>query len=270
MTFDLNAVESGIAGTEFAGRVIHFPAVDSTNTLALEAAQAGVRDGVWVADEQTAGRGRGGHAWHSTARDGLYMSALIAPSLPMTTALMISLATGMAARTAIAESTGLDVDIRWPNDLLIDGKKCGGILVETAVAPSGIPEGEAMLRYAVIGVGINLNHQSFPHAIAPFATSLRIARGKTVSRESVLIALLRALSNDLRLWQDEVRGSKQSDGLLHRFADASSWVLGKRVRVEEGGGYTGVTAGLDASGFLLVDSEDGAKRTVLSGGVREL
>ncbi len=270
MTFDLKSVEAGIAGTEFAGRVTHLLSVDSTNTLALEAAQAGARNGVWIADEQTAGRGRGGHVWHSAVGDGLYMSALVAPSLPMTTALMISLATGLAARTAIAEGTGLEIDIRWPNDLLVQGRKCGGILVETAVAPSVIPDGEAMLRYAVIGIGINLNHENFPPEITPLATSLRIASGKTVSRETVLIALLRALSNELWLLSEEVQGSKQCDSLLHRFADASSWVLGKRVRVDEGGGYTGLTAGLDARGFLLVDSENGLRRTVLSGGVREL
>ena len=198
------------------------------------------------------------------------MSALVAPSLPMTTALMISLATGLAARTAIAEGTGLEIDIRWPNDLLVQGRKCGGILVETAVAPSVIPDGEAVLRYAVIGIGINLNHENFPPEITPLATSLRIASGKTVSRETVLITLLRALSNELWLLSEEVQGSKQCDGLLRRFADASSWVLGKRVRVDEGGGYTGLTAGLDTRGFLLVDSENGVRRTVLSGGVREL
>ena len=269
MAFYLKAVESGIAGTEFAGRVMHFPTVGSTNTLALEAAQAGSREGVWVADEQAAGRGRGSHEWHSAAGDGLYMSALVAPSLPMTTALLISLATGLAAKSAIAESTGLDVDIRWPNDLLVHGKKCGGILVETAVAPPVAREAEAMLRYAVIGVGVNLNHESFPPEITPLATSLRMEGGRAVSRESVLAALLRALSDELWLLCEEIRGTTQRDGLLKRFADASSWVLGKPVRVDEGGGYTGVTAGLDASGFLLVDSENGVRRTVLSGGVRE-
>jgi BirA family biotin operon repressor/biotin-[acetyl-CoA-carboxylase] ligase len=268
MAFDLKAVESGIAGTEFAGRVMHFVSVGSTNTLALEAAQAGRRDGVWVADEQIAGRGRGGHGWHSAAGDGLYVSALVAPSLPMTAALLISLSTGLAAKIAIAESTGLDVDIRWPNDLLVNGKKCGGILVETAVTPPA-PEAEAMLRYAVVGVGINLNHKSFPPEIALLATSLRIEGRRAVSRESVLIALLRALSDELWLLNEEICGRTQRNGLLQRFADASTWVLGKQVRVDEGGGYTGVTAGLDARGFLLVDSENGVRRTVLSGGVRE-
>src|SRR5271167_1827462 len=100
-SFDLGAVEQGIAGTEFAGRVMHFDSVGSTNALALEAAQQGVQTGVWVADEQTAGRGRGGHQWHSAAGDGLYVSALVTPSLPMTAALWLSLATGLAATAAI-------------------------------------------------------------------------------------------------------------------------------------------------------------------------
>lgn len=262
-TFDLQAVEAGIVGTEFASRVMHFPSVGSTNVLALEAAQSGLRDGVWVADEQTAGRGRGGHGWHSVVGDGLYVSALVAPSLPMTTALTISLATGLAAQAAIAEVTGLRVDIRWPNDLLVGRRKCGGILVETAVSPSqdGQP---AMLRYAVIGVGINLNHESFPAEIEAVATSLRQERGERVSREALLAALLRRLDVEVGLL------SANGAELLERFAEASSWVQGKRVRVDEGGGYTGVTAGLDGRGFLLVDGDDGLRRTVLSGGVREL
>src|SRR5438445_9488306 len=152
MTFDLKAVERGITGTEFAGRVKHFASVTSTNTLALEAAQAGASGGVWVADEQTSGRGRGGHGWHSVPGDGLYVSALVTPLLPMDEALRLSLATGLAAQEAIATIADLPADIRWPNDLLVNGRKCGGILVETAVTPA-ISEIPAMLRYAVIGIG---------------------------------------------------------------------------------------------------------------------
>jgi BirA family transcriptional regulator, biotin operon repressor / biotin---[acetyl-CoA-carboxylase] ligase len=263
MAFDLKAVEAEIAGTQFAGQVMHLPSVGSTNVLALEAAQAGARTGVWVADEQTAGRGRGGHGWHSTVGDGLYASALVTPPLPMTTALWISLATGLAAKAAIQKVAALEVDIRWPNDLLIDGRKCGGILVETAVAPAEVDKA-AMLRYAVIGVGINLNHTEFPEEIARTATSLKIARGRTVSREALLAALLRQLS-------EEIESLIPNNGrwLLDRFVAASSWVNGKRVRVEESGGYTGVTVGLDERGFLLVNGDDGVRRTVLSGGVRE-
>ena len=268
-TFNLARVEAGIAGTEFAGRVMHFPVTASTNSLAIEAAQQGARGGVWVADLQTAGRGRGGHGWHSTAGDGLYVSALVTPSLPMTTALRISLATGLAAKAAIAEVSGLRVDIRWPNDLILNGRKCGGILVETAVAPAE-KDAAAMLRYAVIGVGINLNHAEFPAELEALATSLRIEGGVAVSREAVLAALLRQLDEEIGLLIDDWRGTNDGPGLLERFAAASSWVRGKRVRVEEGGGYTGITDGLNANGFLLVAGDDGVRRTVISGGVREM
>ena len=267
-SFDVAAVEAGLAGTEFAGRVMHFAEVGSTNALALQAAQSGARGGVWVADEQTAGRGRGGHQWHSVAGEGLYVSALVTPPLPMMRALWISLATGLAAKSAIAETTGLDVDIRWPNDLMVDGRKCGGILVETAADSAG--NKSAMLRYAVIGVGINLNHEEFPVELQALATSLRIASGRPVERESLLAALLRALDSEIRLLMRSYTSTHDGMGLLERFADASSWVKGKRVRVDEAGGYTGVTDGLDPRGFLRVAGDDGIERTVLSGGVREI
>jgi BirA family transcriptional regulator, biotin operon repressor / biotin---[acetyl-CoA-carboxylase] ligase len=275
--FDVAAVEAGIVGTQFEGRLLHFPSVGSTNVLALEAAQTGARGGVWVADEQTAGRGRGGHGWHSAAGDGLYVSALVTPPLPMNTALWLSLATGLAAQAAIRETTALEVDIRWPNDLILQGRKCGGILVETGVAPAEA-DAPAMLRYAVIGVGINLNHAGFPAELQNLATSLRIERGALVSREAVLAALLRNLDEEIGLlvreclgeYEREYRGPHNGVGLLERFTEASSWVQGKRVRVDEGGGYTGVTDGLDERGFLRVAGDDGLQHTVLSGGVREI
>lgn len=260
--FDSGAVEAGIAGTRFFGQLKHLPSVGSTNALALEAAQAGARGGVWVADEQTAGRGRGGHGWHSAAGEGLYVSVLVAPRLPMTRALWLSLATGLAAQSAIDDITGMTADIRWPNDLLLRRRKCGGILVETAV------EGE-MLRYAVIGIGINVNHARFPAEIEALATSLRMESGSAVSREALLAALLCSLDAQIHLLEQEDRGALSGLGLLERFAAASSWVRGKRVRVGEEGGYTGVTDGLDERGFLRVRADSGIMHVVLSGGVRE-
>ena len=265
--FDLRAVEEGITGTGFAGQITHFASVSSTNTLALEAAQTGARCGVYVADEQTAGRGRGGHSWHSIAGDGLYFSALVAPPIPSTMAMLLPLATGLAAQSAIAAVTGLAVDIRWPNDLLVDGRKCGGILVESA-STAGDANG-SLLRYAVIGVGINVNHQSFPAEIAALATSLRNECGHPVSREALLIGILRFLDQEIRLVVEGYRGALRGVGLLERFTAASTWVRGKRVHVEEEGGYTGVTDGLDTRGFLRVAGDDGVMHTVISGGVRE-
>jgi len=267
MPFDLNEVERGVADTGFAGRIHYFSSVGSTNTLALQAAQAGARESVWIAEEQTAGRGRGNHSWHSAAGDGLYVSALVNPPLPPQQALLLSLATGLAAQDAIARATGAAIDIRWPNDLLIGSKKCGGILVETAIAPEQ-NDSPAVLRYAVIGVGINLNHTSFPAELAPLATSLRMETGTNVSREQLLITLLRQIEREVTLLLVDGRDTKNKPGVIERFAAASSWVKGKRVHVAESGGYTGITTGLDPFGYLMVDTDDGYRRTVLSGGVR--
>ncbi len=267
-SFDLSAVLTALTGTTFAGRLQHLASVDSTNLLALAEAQAGAPHGsVWVADEQTAGRGRSGHGWHSTAGDGLYVSVLIRPKIALVDALWLSLATGLAAQAAIAAVTGLKPDIRWPNDLLINEKKCGGILVETSATASQ-STAPAMLRYAIIGVGINVNHQHFAPELETLATSLRRESGRDWPRESLLTELLRALEQQVSLLEDELRGQGTAPTLLDRFAAASSWVRGKRVRVDETGGYTGVTTGLDARGFLRVAGDDGVLHTVISGGVR--
>ena len=182
-------------------------------------------------------------------------------------ALWLSLATGLAVQAAIRAVTTLTPDIRWPNDLLIDDKKCGGILVETSAiaSQSDVPP---MLRYVVIGVGINVNHQSFPAELESLATSLRRESGKPWAREQILIEFLRALEIEFELLEAELGGVITGLALLTRFAAASSWVSAKRVRVDEAGGYTGVTHGLDARGFLRVAGDDGVLHTVLSGGVR--
>lgn len=267
-SFDQPAVDIALANSAFAGKVHYLTSVGSTNVLALEAAQAGVAHGsVWVAEEQTAGRGRSNHVWHSTTGDGLYVSILLRPGIALTDALWLSLATGLAVQAAIATVTGLKPDIRWPNDLLIGNRKCGGILVETSVFSSQ-SNAPTMLRYAVVGVGVNINHQSFPAELEELATSLQRESGRSWSREQILVEFLRALEKEIALLEAELHGTINGPALLDRFAAASSWVRGKRVSVDEAGGYTGVTDGLDARGFLRVAGDDGVLHTVLSGGVR--
>lgn len=266
------AVNRALVGTRFGGRLQHFAEIGSTNTALLEAAANGAPEGtVYVADEQTAGRGRGGHQWHSTPGQGLYLSALVKPALALRDALLLSLATGLAAWQAIHELSGISVDLRWPNDLLAaraDGttRKLGGILVETAVDP-GI---ESKLRYAVIGVGINVHHAVFPPELATLATSLAIESTLPVTRGPLSISLLRQIDLELTRMEEGAGTDAAKENLLARFAARSTWAQGKRVSVPEQGGYTGVTAGLDAHGYLLVEGDDGVRRTVRSGGVREL
>ena len=253
----------------------HVAETHSTNDLALEAAQAGATCGVWVADAQTAGRGRGGHTWLSAPGDGLYVSTLLAPRLPAT-AFDLSLAAGLAAWEAVREITGITADIRWPNDLMTrdsrHSRKLGGVLVEAAVtAPEG--QGPAMLRYAVIGIGINVAHRAFPPELREVATSLFLEGWQLPDRQPLLIALLDHLCLNVRKLEEGYAGREHGPAVLSRLEEASTWLRGKRVQVPEDGGYTGVTAGLDASGFLLVQSDEerpGRVRTVRSGGVREL
>ncbi len=261
-SLDLAWVESQLAGTSLAGCVHALRVTRSTNTLGLEAAQAGVARGAWVADEQTAGRGRGGHQWHSAAGDGLYVSVLARPRLFGADALKLSLAAGLAASAAAGEA-GFRIDLRWPNDLMIREthgveKKFGGILTESAMGADGV------LTYAVIGIGMNLNHEHLPPELRPQATSLRMVGGRPVSRERILVRLLRELCEELALLE-----AAQGD-LALRFERASTWVRGLAVHVGEGDGYTGVTDGLDAHGLLRVRLEDGTLRTVRHGGVRRL
>ena len=257
LSFDLAAVELGIQDTQFAGLVRHVTSAGSTNQLAVEAAASGQRVGVWIADEQTAGRGRGGHGWVSTAGDGLYLSVLVRPALYGIDALRISLAAGLAAQEALLDAAGVEIDLRWPNDLMLDGKKCGGILTETAMEGA-----EGALSYAVIGVGINLNHAAMPEELLGEATSLRMVTGQRVLREDVAVALVIGLQVEMTLV--EVMG-----GLTERFEEASTYVRGARVLVEEDGGYAGVTDGLDELGLLRVRVADGSVRVVRHGGVRK-
>ena len=251
-------------GTIFAGKLRYFPVIDSTNLLAMREAAEGAPHGtVTLADEQTAGRGRGAHAWHSEPNAGLYLSILVRPQsiLSPADALWLSLATGLAAQRAVEESTSLVADIRWPNDLLLNGKKFCGILTEMNAEPTRV-------RYAVIGIGINVNHAAFPPELRDLATSLRSISGQHWDRASILEALMRSIEKEITplLAQGGVPAASQS--ILERIKTKSTWIHGKTVEVDEAEGYTGVTAGLDARGFLQVQTAQGM-RTVLSGGVRE-
>lgn len=274
--FNLAAVDAALTGTIFQHRLHHFAVIDSTNTRAITQAQAGAPAGsVYIADEQTAGRGRGGHTWHSEPDRGLYLTVLVRPALRSADVLHLSLAAGIAAAEAIRHVTGTAIDVRWPNDLVTfptgaseRSRKLGGILTEAASTPDGT------LRYAAIGIGINLNQTAFPPELAELATSLRLASAAgtaaapAISRPDLAIALLTHLDRELKLVEAQARGEHMAPALFGRFAAVSTWVRGKRVEVAEDGGYTGVTGGLTREGLLRVIAADG-EHIVRHGGVRE-
>lgn len=227
--------------------------IGSTMTRAAELANAGCASGtvVW-ADEQTAGQGRYGRVWHSEPGAGLYVSLVLRLPFPPETLPLVTLALGVAVAGAILQTSGLACDLRWPNDVLIRGKKCAGILTQL--------EGNAIIA----GIGINVNHAAFPPELQPLATSLYLASGKQHSREQLLQHLLPSIDQHCGILLEEGR-----EPILRMFSQSSSYVGGRRVAVELGSSVLhGVTAGLNDSGFLLLRSDDGRQHVILAGGVR--
>jgi len=256
--YDLRQIDTALRNTIYSGKLRYFPEIGSTNTAAMQAAASGAEEGtVFLADQQTSGRGRNGHGWHSEPGSAILVSVVLRPQIAPAQSLWLSLMAGVAVHSAISHACGMDCDLRWPNDLLIRRKKVCGILTE-------ISADVEQLRFAVIGIGINVNQQSFLAEIAELATSLKIETGTDWSRTELLIAMLESLEAEYR----RRRAEDGNDSLLRRVEAISSYARGKRVHVEEAGGYDGITDGLDARGFLRVRTANGVK-TVLSGGVRE-
>lgn len=254
--FDLVALEKELAATIFAGKLHFAPVTASTNFDAMAAARTAAPHGsVWFADEQTAGRGRAGHRWHSSAGEGLYVSALLRMEPAVA---LLPLAAGLAAADAIRGVCGLPVDLRWPNDLLIGARKTGGILVESRI------ESRSPLHAVVVGVGINVHQRSFPADLATPGTSLDLEAGRRVSRQALLVALLKSLEREAAACADQAAAAE----IPGRFEKNSSWARGRRVEVHGPQACTGVTAGLDARGFLLVETNSGPI-AVQTGGIRD-
>ena len=227
----------------------------STNDDALVAAKNGTAHGaLFGAETQTRGRGRRGSEWVSTPGAGLWFSLLLRPQLRAELAPGLALCAGLAVRAAVVARVSADVHVKWPNDVLADGRKIAGILVESQV--SG-----AQVASVVVGVGINVTQREFPEPIAQLATSLSLLSTSDASRELLLVDVLQAFESELvRLMERGMAGVAEAlrahDALLHR-----------RLRVDE---LHGVGAGIDASGCLLVRREDGAVQPVVSGHVELL
>jgi BirA family biotin operon repressor/biotin-[acetyl-CoA-carboxylase] ligase len=260
--FALDRLNDSLAHTPFVGQLHHFPHIDSTNTHAMQVGAEGAPHGsVYIADEQSAGRGRGAHAWASPPGSGLYASILLRPPLSPGDCLWLSLAAGLAAQSATAAVAHLRPDLRWPNDLLVGPRKLGGILTELQAEATRV-------RFVVIGIGINVHQSAFPPELAATATSLAIqAPTLEHSRTKLLTALLHALHHEV----SQLTGPTPLDAhhsLLQRVEANSTWIRGKHVTVGGDDPFSGITEGLDPRGFLRVRTLSGQLRTVLSGGVR--
>jgi BirA family transcriptional regulator, biotin operon repressor / biotin---[acetyl-CoA-carboxylase] ligase len=242
-----------------ASRVLFYPTIGSTNDVAgVLAARGGDAEGAVVfADEQTAGRGRRGHVWFSPPGSGLYVSVILRPGSaridPDRAILLTTLMAGVALVEGIEAATGLRADLKWPNDLLVGGRKLSGILSEGIGASTS-----SRLHAVIVGYGINIVPAAYPPELAARATSLESELGRAVDRAPVLAGTLAALA---ARYDDLLAG--RFDAILDAWRRRAPTSAGTRVTwTAASGSQSGVTAGIDDRGALLVRVGERVERIV--------
>ncbi|MBM3822680.1 MAG: biotin--[acetyl-CoA-carboxylase] ligase [Verrucomicrobia bacterium] len=230
----------------------------STNDMLEERARQGAPEGTVVfAESQTRGRGRLGRVWHSPPGQGLWFSVLLRPKIQPQAVTRITIATASGAARALTLEAGIPIRIKWPNDLMIESRKVGGILTELSAETDGV-------KHVIVGIGIDVNQSAadFPPEVRKIATSLSLATGQKIDRARLASVLLRELDADY---------ARLREG---RFSEvAEEWeeqcsTLGRLVRIETGGRrLIGVAESIDAEGALLVRTEHGHLERVIGGDV---
>ena len=248
--------------------VHHYETIDSTMTEAARLAENGAPAGTMIlAETQTDGRGRLGRHWVSESSAGIYFTLILRPEIPPASAPVLTLMAGVSLATVAESLVPGAVDLRWPNDLLINGKKCAGILVEMRAEHQRI-------EHVLLGIGINVNQTEFPEGLETPPSSLQLEAGRPIQRADILISLLRQLDADYNSLLASGVASGVASGAaqtVRRFEAISSYARGKRVRVGEAGNFiTGTTAGLTAEGVLQLRRDDGGIEKIVAGHVRPL
>ncbi|MCH5250945.1 MAG: biotin--[acetyl-CoA-carboxylase] ligase [Lachnospiraceae bacterium] len=247
--------------TKWAGRnLYYFDETGSTNIDAKRYAEDGAVHGtVVVADMQTSGRGRRGRMWQSPSGSAIYMTILLKPDFPPDKASMLTLVMALSVAEAVTEVTGMDAGIKWPNDIVVNKKKICGILTEMNTE-------QDYIQYVVIGVGINVNNASpeeFPEEIRQTATSLRIESGKQLGRAALIGRVLFHFEQN---YDTYVRKLDLSE--LMEAYDRHLLNLDAEVKVlDPKGEFTGIARGINETGELLVEREDGEVVQVYAGEV---
>lgn len=247
-----------LVDTKWAGKnVIYYDETDSTNNRAKEAGNNKEPHGtLFVADMQMAGKGRRGRVWKSPSGSSIYMTILLYPDIPPVKAPQLTLIMAIAVAEGIREVTGLETKIKWPNDIVVNGKKICGILTEMSTEIDYI-------NHVVIGIGINVNMESFPEDIAKTATSLRIEAGKEFRRFELIATIMEHF--------EKAYEAVCEAGSLEPIMEDYNRLLvncGRRVRVlEPEHEYDALALGIDKTGELQVECEDGSRKSVFAGEV---
>jgi BirA family biotin operon repressor/biotin-[acetyl-CoA-carboxylase] ligase len=240
-------------------RVVLLDKTSSTNELAMDLAVMGYPEGsVIIADAQTEGKGRLGRKWFSPKGVNIYMSVILKPSIPPKDAAVLTLISAVSCAHAVRRLTGADVRIKWPNDLMVSGKKLGGILLEMRSELDRI-------LFAVAGIGINVNMERFKDEISQSATSIFIETGKRHSRTALIVEILKEMNRWLKTLDKTGKAS-----ILNEWRRLSS-TLGRNVMVVSGSEtIKGVAEDIDEEGRLVIKTKDGSFKHISSGDVKML
>lgn len=244
--------------TKWAGQKLTvFEETDSTNVQAKQLGEQGAEHGLLVvADQQNAGRGRRGRNWESPKGSSIYMSLLLRPEFAPNKAPMLTLVMAHSVGKALKHCTGLDVKIKWPNDLILNGKKIVGILTEMSTEIDYI-------NYVVIGVGINVNGTTFPEELADKATSLCIEAGHPVQRSFIIAEIMKQFEADYAQFLKTEDLSWMKTSYNERLVN-----FGQEVVIHEpSGAYQARALGINDTGELLVQKEDGSEDAIYAGEV---
>lgn len=244
--------------TKWAGRqVVYYDETDSTNVQAKAAGERGEAHGtLFVADRQTSGKGRRGRSWESPSGHSIYMTILLKPEIAPVKAPMLTLVMALAVADGIQDAVGVDTQIKWPNDIVLNKKKICGILTEMSTEIDYI-------NYVVIGVGINGNQETFPEELKETATSLKMETGKQIRRSEVIAAVM------ARFEQYYEQFAKDQDLSGIRKAYEERLVNRDReVRIlDPAGAYEAHAKGINNTGELIVELADGTEKEIYAGEV---
>ncbi len=248
---------SSIRGSWAGREILYLDEVDSTNTAAKKEAENGAAHGTLVVSErQTGGKGRRGRVWDSPRGTGIFMTLILRPEMAPVHASMLTLVAALAVAGGIKECTGASSLIKWPNDIVMGGKKVCGILTEMSADPDCI-------NYVAVGIGINVNREEFPEEIREVAASIFTETGKKTKRSLLISAVMAAFERYYEIFMK----TADMSGLLEEY-NGKLANCGRTVRVlDPAGEYSGTAIGIDREGELLVEMEDRTVRRVLSGEV---
>lgn len=257
-SIDATGLQLSLGTKVFGRKAVMLGSTLSTQGDVQKLAEEGAAEGAVVfAEEQTGGRGRFGRKWFSPPGKGIWMSVLLRPELPLHHTPQLTLLTGVAVCRAVRACTGAEAGIKWPNDLLIDGRKMCGILLESAVEDHEV-------RYCIAGIGVDANFdpQDYPEDLRQIATSIKIETGQTVDRTELAAAILTELEHLYFLYQ------KEGFGVISSLWEALSVSLNRKITVTNPHGVIeGTAVGLDPSGALIVERLDGERELIVSGEV---